>query len=111
MNELVARLSNGEHTIQVSRRKPLAAYLKERIELGHVHVFFEDTGTEIGISIDRGKSDYSGGDFENSSGGIHLEGFVTLNYEKVRCVIDVSLSDLKGKGMLVAASEEEYYSL
>jgi hypothetical protein len=35
----------------------------------------------------------------------HLEGGLTLNYVKVRCIADIDLQTLQGKGYLVPVGE------
>ncbi|WP_038296494.1 MULTISPECIES: hypothetical protein [Nostocales] len=39
-------------------------------------------------------------DFDNQKGNVHLVGNLTLNYVKVRCVADINLETLEGKGYL-----------
>ena len=77
--------------------------LKERIDLGYVHLKFTGTrgGTELGVRLDTEALDTSQADFENGSGTVHLEGGLTLNYEPVRCIADIDLQTLTGKGYLV----------
>ena len=36
---------------------------------------------------------------------------LTLNYDKVKCVADIDLSTLEGKGYLVPVSDEEYVKI
>jgi uncharacterized protein YbdZ (MbtH family) len=101
---LVKRLSEGSHPIEASLRPDRnAKALKERIDTGYVHIKFTDTRgeTELGLRLDPSAVDTSGADFENSSGVVHLEGGLTLNYVKVRCIADVNLETLQGSGHLV----------
>jgi hypothetical protein len=44
--------------------------------------------------------DLSQADFENQSGAVHLEGELTLDFVKVRCIADIDLKTLSGKGHL-----------
>jgi hypothetical protein len=44
--------------------------------------------------------DLSHADFENRSGAVHLEGELTLDFVKVRCIADIDLKTLAGKGRL-----------
>jgi len=102
---LVHRLSSGGHPIEVSLRPERTAQaLKSRIELGHVHVRFTGTrgGTELGFELDRAASDLSQADFVRPSGKVHLEGGLTLDGVKVRCIARVDLETLSGEGHLVA---------
>jgi len=77
-------------------------YLKESIERGYVHIKFTNTrgGTELGIRLDPDRSNFSQADFENHTGTVRLVGGLTLNYVKVRCVVDVDLTTLTGQGHL-----------
>ncbi|GAA6614827.1 MbtH domain protein [Scytonema sp. NUACC26] len=103
MNELVQRLSQGEHSVEVSLR-PLktATALKESIDRGYVHIKFTQTkgGTDLGVRLDTEASNWSEADFTQSTGKFHLVGNLTLNYVKVRCIADISLETLEGKGHL-----------
>ena len=108
-NELVNRLSEGDHRVEASLRpEKTVQILKERIDLGHVHIKFPDTrgGTELGVRLDRDASDLSKADFEAGTGTVHLEGTLTLNYVPVRCIADIDLASLEGKGHLVSLEAE-----
>jgi uncharacterized protein YbdZ (MbtH family) len=106
-DDLVKRLSEGAHPVVASLRpeKTIKAF-KERIDLGYVHLRFVDTrgGTELGVRLDSGALDLSYADFENQTGSVHLEGGLTLNYQKVRCIADIDLQTLAGTGYLVPAA-------
>ena len=98
------RLSEGDHPVEASIRPEKSAQaLKERIDLGYVHIKFTGTrgGTELGVRLDPDALDTSQADFEKPSGTVHLEGGLTLNYVKVRCIADIDLQTLTGKGYLV----------
>jgi uncharacterized protein YbdZ (MbtH family) len=104
---LVDRLSAGEHPVEASLRpKKTVDALKERIDMGYVHIKFTDTqsGTELGVKLDRDALDVSQADFDNQMGTVHLEGGLVLNSIKVRCVADIDLQTLNGKGHLVPLS-------
>ena len=104
MDELVARLSAGDHAVEASLRpeKTIKA-LKECIDRGYVHIKFTETegGTELGLKLDRQVSDLSKADFDTETGNVHLVGNLTLNYVKAQCVADIDLKTLEGKGYLV----------
>lgn len=111
MKELVERLSNKTSAVQANRPDKSAALLKQRIDLNYVHILFKETGTEIGVKLDRKNCTFSKADFENGTGLVHLEGVLNLNYKKVRCVADISLSTMEGEGILKAVDEKEYQSI
>ena len=70
MNELVERLSQGDHPVEASLRPARTAEaLKERIDLGYVHVKFTDTrgGTELGYRLDQDATDVDQASFEDKS--------------------------------------------
>jgi uncharacterized protein YbdZ (MbtH family) len=102
-DELVDRLSEGEHPVEaVLRLEKTARALKESIDRGYVHIKFTNTkgGTELGCSLDNDLSDLSQADFEAPNGAVHLVGRLTLNYVKVRCIADIDLKTLVGQGHL-----------
>ena len=108
-NELVNRLCQGDHPVEASLRpEKTVPYFKERIDMGYVHIKFTDTkgGTELGVRLDPDAIDLSQADFEASSGTVHLEGTLTLNYVPVRCIADIDLASLSGQGHLVSLEEE-----
>lgn len=101
---LVDMLCEGEHDVEAGLRpEKTVPLLKEAIDRNYVHIKFTGTrgGTELGVRLDREACDFSGADFERSEGQVHLEGGLTLDYVKVRCVADIDLSTLAGKGHLV----------
>jgi hypothetical protein len=101
MDELVQRLSAGDHPVIFSRGDS-AEELKRSIDRGYVLIKFTDTqgGTELGVRLDTTTTDLSGANFTQASGAARLVGNLTLNYVKVRCVADIDLSTLQGKGRL-----------
>ncbi len=108
MNELVKRLSEGSHPVTDGSPQRSSAELKKRIEeFGYVFIKFTETqgGTNLGVRVDRAATDLSEADFERSTGIAHIEGSLTLNYVKVRCVADIDLATLNGTGHLVVLEE------
>ena len=100
---LVDRLCESDHIIEVGLRPERTLKLfKEAISRNYVHIRFTQTkgGTEIGFELDRERSDFSRADLENGQGTVHVEGSLSLDYEKVRCIADIDLSSLTGKGHL-----------
>jgi uncharacterized protein YbdZ (MbtH family) len=101
---LVDRLCDGNHPIEAGLRPERTVKLfKEAIDRDYVHIKFTKTkgGTELGVRLDRNACDFSKADFENGSGTVHIEGELTLDYVKVKCVADLALSTLEGTGHLV----------
>ncbi|HEY7419984.1 MAG TPA: hypothetical protein VH593_32700 [Ktedonobacteraceae bacterium] len=108
MNELVRRLSEGSHPVTDGSPQRSPAELKKRVEeFGYVFIKFTETrgGTNLGVRVDRAATDLSKADFEQGTGTIHVEGSLTLNYVKVRCIADIDLATLDGTGHLVALEE------
>ena len=108
MNELVQRLSQGNHPVDASLRpEKTAAALKESIDRGYVHIKFTNTkgGTELGVRLDQLASNLNQADFEHQTGNVHLIGILTLNYVKVRAVADIDLKTLSGSGHLEPLEE------
>lgn len=103
MNDLVQRLSEGEHPVEASLRpEKTATALKKSIDRGYVHIKFTSTqgGTDLGIKLDPEASNFSDADFEHQKGKVHLVGELTLNYIQVKCIADIDLTTLDGKGHL-----------
>lgn len=104
MDELVQRLSQGDHPVEVGGTLATLEDFQERIEkLGYIFIKFTETrgGTDLGVRVDRQATDVSRANFEQRSGIAHVEGTLTLNYVRVRCVADIDLATLKGHGHLV----------
>ena len=110
MDDLVKRLSEKMHRVQANRPDKSVESLQKRIDLNYVHILFEDTGTEIGVRLDKDNCDFSKADFEKGAGKVHFEGVLTLNYDKVRCIADISLKTMKGKGTLKMIENEDEYN-
>lgn len=102
-DDLVERLSQGDYPIEASIRpeKDVQA-LKDCIDRGYVHIKFTNTrgGTELGVRLDRDALNLSEADFDRKTGKLHLEGGLTLNYKKVKCIADIDLTTLAGQGHL-----------
>ena len=107
---LVDRLCVGDHLVEVGLRPERTARLfREAIDRNYVHIKFTQTkgGTELGFRLDRDASVFSAADFENGKGTAHVEGNLTLDYVRVKCVADIDLSTLQGKGQLVRLDFKE----
>jgi hypothetical protein len=112
MSDLVQRLSKKTYSVIANRPDTSVSALKRRIELKFLHILFEETGTEIGIRLDLRNCDLSKADFDNEKGLIHIEGAMTLNYEKVRCIADINIETMQGQGQLrIIENEAEYNAI
>lgn len=102
MSELVNKLSNGLHVVEFESRVKDLDDVKNRIENGFVYIKFTQTkgGTELGITVDRSTTNSTDVDFEKGTGTLHLEGTCVLDYQKVRCIADISIATREGKGCL-----------
>jgi hypothetical protein len=104
MNELVQRLSESSHPVEVTLRpERTASALRQRIEeFGFVHIKFTDTegGTELIVKLDKEACDLASADFEGASGKVALSGRLILDYVPVRCDAEIDLSTLEGTGQL-----------
>ena len=101
---LVDRLCEQAHPVEAGLRPEKSVKLfKDAIDRNYVHIKFTNTrgGTELGIRLDRDACDFSQADFDNGSGTVHVEGGLTLDYVKVRCIADIDLANLQGSGQLV----------
>jgi uncharacterized protein YbdZ (MbtH family) len=100
---LVERLCDGEHPFVLCLRpEPTLERFKEAIGQGYLRINFTDTspGTELGMRLDRDASDFGGIDSERATGSVRAVSGLTLDYVKLRCVIDVDLETLAGRGRL-----------
>ena len=110
MDELVQRLSQGDHPVAAGGPQPTVEEFKRRIEeIGYVFIKFTGTrgGTDLGVRVDKAATDLSKADFDQSTGVVHVEGTLTLNYVKVNCIADIDLATLEGTGHLVILEEVE----
>jgi hypothetical protein len=108
MSELVNKLSQGDHPVQISMRtQPTLKGLKERIDRGFVHVKFPETrgGTELGLTLQKEETNLNGADFETGKGSIFLVGRLKLDYVPVKCLVTIDLATMAGQGRLVVIQE------
>lgn len=107
---LVDKLSEGNHPVEVSLRPEKTLKLfKAAIDRNHIHIKFTQTrgGTELGFPLDRDASDFEAADFESGRGTAHVQGNLTLDYVRVKCVAAIDLSTLQGTGRLVRLEAAE----
>lgn len=101
---LVNKLSEGKHDVEIGLRPEKSVRLfKEAVDRDFVHIRFTRTqgGTELGFRLDRTASDFSAANFESGQGTAHIEGNLTLDSVRVRCIADINLETLEGTGYLV----------
>jgi hypothetical protein len=109
VNDLVKRLSEGSHPVEVSLRPERTVKLfREMLDRGHVLVKFTQTrgGTELGVPLDKSRSDLTQANFETESGKVRVCGELTLDYVPVRVVADIELPSMAGEGHLEILGEE-----
>ena len=108
MADLVQRLSQGQHPVEVSLRpERTVKALKDAVDRGYVHIRFTQTrgGTELGFALDRERSKLSDADFHQESGRLTIAGELSLDYTRVRCVAEIELPSLAGTGRLELLEE------
>lgn len=109
MNDLVKRLSEGDHPVEMTRCEGSVEELKAMVDRDYVLVKFTKTkgGTELGYKLDPERSKLDDADWEKETGTVRLVGELNLNYVDVRCVADIDLSTLEGTGHLEILEEEK----
>lgn len=109
MDELVKTLSEKNHAIRANRTDKSIESFQKRIDSKYLHILFEETGTEIGMKLDPDNCHFDKANFEKRTGKVHLEGALTLNYDKVKCITDISIRTMKGKGCLQLIEDDNEY--
>ena len=108
-SELVTTLCAGEHPVEVALG-PTACVdeLRACIERGWVHIRFIGTrgGTELGVPLDRVRSDIPDASLASGVGRLRLVGELNLDYAPVRCIADIDVSTLTGHGRLELLADE-----
>lgn len=101
--DLVTRLSAGRQPVElILRTNRTPKGLLERVQIGYVNIKFTNTrgGTELSVALDAGALRKDEADLEAGKGTVHLEGGLTLNGQKVRCIADIDIATFKGQGQL-----------
>jgi uncharacterized protein YbdZ (MbtH family) len=102
---LVERLSSGQHPVEAALRPVRSAWaLKECIDRQRMPIRFTQTRgqMELCMNLDKAATVTHLADFENAQGTVHLEGELTLNGARVRCIVDLDVATLSGNGHLVS---------
>jgi uncharacterized protein YbdZ (MbtH family) len=109
-DDLVSRLAAQNQAVEIVVRPPgdVKAF-QSRLEQGYVHVSFPATrgGTQLGVNVDKSALRMTNADFEQRKGIVHLEGGLTLNYQKVRVIADINLETLTGEGKLHLMEQQD----
>lgn len=106
---LVDRLCAGDHPVVLSLSpEPSVNLFKEAVDSGYLHVKFTNTegGTELGLRLDKSACDFGEANFEQGTGSARVVGDLSLDYTKVRCVVNIDLMTLAGQGHLEKAEAE-----
>jgi hypothetical protein len=102
MSQLVQKLSQGDHAVEIILKPERSAkVLKEYIDRGYVNVKFTETqgGTELTVRLDKEASNLNA-DFEKGTGQLRFVGNHILDYVKVQCIAEIDLASFTGKGHL-----------
>lgn len=102
-DDLVERLEQPQPVEAGLRPERTLQALRDQVERGYVFMKFVNTGTELGIRIDKTACDL--GALDSGKGSIKLTGGLTLNYNKVRYHGDLDLEALRGTGRLEFLAE------
>jgi len=103
MNELVERLTQVQPVVVGGPGASVGELRRRLTTLGFAFVKFTGTrgGTDLGVRVDAAATDLGAADFENGTGSVHIEGTLSLDYVKLRCVADIDLATLSGTGRVV----------
>lgn len=104
---LVERLSPEQKVMIAVPEKTSVAFF-QCLASKYIPVLFEATGTEIGVHLADNETRLSQADAEQGKGMVQLAGALTLNYRKVKCLLDIDVATLSGKGRLIPVGDEEY---
>jgi len=108
MNELVKRLCEGSHRVEVVIRPDRnAESLKQCLQRGYVHIRFTETrgGTTLGVKISEPTSRDGLAAVDSGAQSVRVVGDLTLDYVPVRCIADIELSTFEGTGRLERREE------
>lgn len=98
---LVDRLCSGKHPIELSLDPtPTLDSFREAVENGYVRFKFTEPGTELGVRLDKPACDLGEADLTEGRGIARLVGNLSLDYTKVRCIVEIDLETLDGHGCL-----------
>lgn len=102
-SSLVERLSADPSGVKLLIPAGEAAEdLKRILDSGYVYIQFTETAgqTKLRVKLTASSCDLSRADFTRRVGSAHLEGELTLDFKKVRCIVDIDIQTLTGEGLL-----------
>jgi hypothetical protein len=100
MDDLVERLGKRQAVRASIRPEPSLELFRAAFERGYVHILFDATDTELGVTLDRSACRASPEDFARAKGTIELVGELVLDYNRVRYRGTLELESLRGEGQL-----------
>jgi hypothetical protein len=102
MVDLVQRLMTEQRVEASLHPEATAEAFKAAMDRGYVHVRFPGTKgqTELGVRLDREKTDASLADFAHAVGTVKVVGTLTLDYVPVVFHGTIELATLAGSGRL-----------
>jgi hypothetical protein len=103
MSDLVTKLSQGSHPVELTLRpEKTRQTVTECLGRRYVHIKFTDTrgGTELGVKLDEETAQVALACVDCGENTIHVSGNLSLDYVPVRCVADISLDTFEGTGHL-----------
>jgi hypothetical protein len=106
MSDLIERLRNGEHPVEVVLRPaPSRQALRDCVDRGVAHIKFTGTqgGTELSMDLALPGCELTALRTDDTSGRIRLVGDLSLNYVDIRCVADIDLESFAGVGHIELA--------
>ncbi len=101
-SDLVERLSAGVFTVKACVTPETAEDFNRMLNSGYLYLQFTHPGgeTRLRVKLDTSRCDLSEADFKSGVGNAHLEGELTLNFVKVRCIADIGIDTRTGEGRL-----------
>jgi uncharacterized protein YbdZ (MbtH family) len=99
-DELLVRLAKEQPIHFVGHPSTSPTELDAQLERGRVFIRFESTGTELGIKLDPRSLGPARSSVAAKTGKIHLEGDLTLNFNRVRFKGTLDVANLQGTGRL-----------
>lgn len=97
-DELVRRLGVDQVIRASLRPRTTSELFAAAWDRGVVHVLFPETGTELGVPIDRVRSNADA--LRAGHGSVRLVGELTLNFNRARFTGEIDVTRLEGRGKL-----------